>query len=121
VYSDLHQLDVALGASTPSMTGSGCEWRMAMIGSQDLVVGLAIALFFFGAKRLPEIARSLGTAMKEFSKGVSGNAEAGEASQGRDSRRAYDDNPRSCASCKTQLEAEWTHCPRCGSPAPLPL
>ena len=45
-----------------------------MIGSQDLLVGLAIALFFCGAKRLPEIARSLGTAMKEFSKGVSGNA-----------------------------------------------
>ena len=77
-----------------------------MIGSQDLLVGLAIALFFFGAKRLPEIARSLGTAMKEFSKGVSGSAEVGA-------------NPRSCASCKSPLEAEWTHCPRCGGAAPL--
>ena len=77
-----------------------------MIGSQDLLVGLAIALFFFGAKRLPEIARSLGTAMKEFGQGVSGNAEVGV-------------NPRSCASCKSPLEAEWTHCPRCGGAAPL--
>ena len=77
-----------------------------MIGSQDLLVGLAIALFFFGAKRLPEIACSLGTAMKEFSQGVSGNAEVGV-------------NPRSCASCKSPLEAEWTHCPRCGGAAPV--
>lgn len=90
-----------------------------MIGSQDILVGLAIALFFFGAKRLPEIARSLGTAMKEFSKGVSGNTEAGEPSPGRDPRRGSDVTPRSCASCKTPLEADWTHCPRCGGAAPL--
>ncbi len=50
-----------------------------MIGSQDLLVGLAIVLFFFGAKRLPEIARSLGTSMKEFKKGVAGDAEASDS------------------------------------------
>jgi len=39
---------------------------MAMIGSQDLVVGLVIVLVLFGAKRLPELAASLGKSMKEF-------------------------------------------------------
>ena len=40
-----------------------------MIGSQDLVVGLVIVLVLFGAKRLPELAASLGKSMKEFKKG----------------------------------------------------
>ncbi len=43
-----------------------------MLGSQDLLVLLAIGVFFFGAKRLPELSRSLGQAMREFKKGVSG-------------------------------------------------
>ena len=34
---------------------------MAMIGSQDLVVALALAMFFFGAKKLPELSRALGS------------------------------------------------------------
>jgi TatA/E family protein of Tat protein translocase len=42
-----------------------------MIGSQDLVVGLVIVLVLFGAKRLPELAASLGKSMREFKKGVS--------------------------------------------------
>ena len=42
-----------------------------MIGSQDLVVGLVIVLVLFGAKKLPELAGSIGKSMKEFKKGVS--------------------------------------------------
>ena len=33
-----------------------------------------IALLLFGAKRLPEIGRSLGTGMREFKDSVSGNS-----------------------------------------------
>ncbi len=48
-----------------------------MFGSQDLFVLLGIGIFFFGAKRLPELSRSLGQAMTEFRKGmVSGVPEA---------------------------------------------
>lgn len=48
-----------------------------MIGSQDLLVVLAIGVFFFGAKRLPELSRSLGQALSEFKKGVtSGGADS---------------------------------------------
>ena len=41
-----------------------------MIGTQDLLITLALGFFFFGAKRLPEAARSLGRALEEFKKGI---------------------------------------------------
>lgn len=41
-----------------------------MLGPQDLWIGLALGVFFFGAKKLPELSRSLGQAMSEFRKGV---------------------------------------------------
>jgi TatA/E family protein of Tat protein translocase len=43
-----------------------------MIGPQDLWVALALGVFFFGAKKLPELSRSLGQALSEFKKGVAG-------------------------------------------------
>jgi TatA/E family protein of Tat protein translocase len=84
-----------------------------MLGTQDLVIGLVIALFFFGAKRLPEMARSLGKSMQEFKKGVSGDA-AEEESKPLIPPPANVTASRTCASCQTQLEPEWKHCPRCG-------
>jgi sec-independent protein translocase protein TatA len=41
-----------------------------MIGTQDLLIALAIGVFFFGAKKLPELSRSLGRALSEFKKGI---------------------------------------------------
>ncbi len=41
-----------------------------MIGSQELLVILAIILLLFGANKLPELARSLGKAKREFKKGM---------------------------------------------------
>jgi sec-independent protein translocase protein TatA len=43
-----------------------------MLGPQDLWIALALGVFFFGAKKLPELSRSLGQAMSEFKKGVAG-------------------------------------------------
>ena len=80
-----------------------------MIGSQDLMVGLVVALFFFGAKKLPELAGSVGKSMKEFKKGLSSDADE-------DSTKAA--ASRACGSCQAPLEANWQHCPRCGAPAP---
>ena len=40
------------------------------MGTQELLVILLIVLVFFGASRLPELARSLGSSMKEFKKGM---------------------------------------------------
>ena len=36
-----------------------------------LILVLAIVLLLFGAKRIPELAKGLGTGMKEFRKGIS--------------------------------------------------
>jgi len=48
---------------------------MTMLGPQDLWIALALGVFFFGAKKLPELSRSLGQAMSEFKKGVSTGAQ----------------------------------------------
>ena len=41
------------------------------IGAGELLVVLAILLLLFGAKKLPELSRSLGQSMKELRKGMS--------------------------------------------------
>ena len=41
------------------------------LGYQELLIILVIVLLLFGAQRLPELAKSLGSSVKEFKKGVS--------------------------------------------------
>ena len=40
----------------------------SIIGGWELVLILAVVLMLFGAKKLPELARGLGTGIKEFKK-----------------------------------------------------
>ncbi len=40
------------------------------LGYQELMLILVIVLILFGAQRLPDLARSLGSSVKEFKKGV---------------------------------------------------
>jgi len=40
------------------------------LGYQELLVILIIVLILFGAQRLPDLARSLGSSVKEFKKGI---------------------------------------------------
>jgi sec-independent protein translocase protein TatA len=42
------------------------------VGGGELIILLVIVLLLFGAKRLPELAKSLGTGIREFRKGASG-------------------------------------------------
>ena len=52
------------------------------LGSQELLVILVIVLVLFGANRLPQLARSLGSSLKEFKKGIDeGQAKEASASQ----------------------------------------
>lgn len=51
---------------------------MPNIGPMEIVGLLLLALLLFGAKRLPEIGRSLGTGMREFKDSVSGDKKAAE-------------------------------------------
>jgi sec-independent protein translocase protein TatA len=45
---------------------------MPSLGPWEIALILLLALLLFGAKKLPELARSVGQSMREFKKSVSG-------------------------------------------------
>jgi sec-independent protein translocase protein TatA len=46
---------------------------MPNVGPWEIVLLLLLALLLFGAKRLPEIGKSMGKGMREFKDSLSGN------------------------------------------------
>lgn len=51
--------------------------KMPALGVQELVIILVIIVILFGSTKLPELARSIGRAKKEFKEGMNeGGAEA---------------------------------------------
>jgi sec-independent protein translocase protein TatA len=44
---------------------------MPNIGAPELILILLIVLLLFGARKLPELSRSIGTSVKELRKGMS--------------------------------------------------
>ena len=79
------------------------------LGSQELLVILVIVLVLFGANRLPQLARSLGSSLKEFKKGI-------DEAQGKEASVSPPSADR-CGQCKSALAPDWTLCPRCGTSA----
>jgi sec-independent protein translocase protein TatA len=49
---------------------------LPQVGATELIILLTIILLFFGAKRIPELARSIGKGTREFRKGASEDADA---------------------------------------------
>jgi sec-independent protein translocase protein TatA len=47
---------------------------MGNVGAPEIILLLLLALLLFGAKRLPEIGRSLGSGMREFKDSVTGES-----------------------------------------------
>ena len=45
------------------------------LGVQELMLILVIAMFFFGGKKLPEIAKGLGKGIREFRRASDGGAD----------------------------------------------
>ena len=88
------------------------------MGAQELMVILVIVLVLFGGSKLPDLAKSLGRSMKEFKKGIASDSEEEQAPKAPPAASASAAPTRECGSCKSALEAAWTHCPRCGAPAP---
>ena len=62
---------------------------MPSFGVQELLIILAIVLILFGAKKLPDFARSLGKAKTEFRKGLDEGAEE-ESSDSQDAPEGAD-------------------------------
>ncbi len=48
------------------------------LSTPDLLIILAIVLLLFGAKKLPELSRSIGSSARELRKGLSGEDEKSE-------------------------------------------
>ncbi len=65
------------------------------LGGMELLILLVIILLFFGARRVPELARSLGRGKREFHKGIE-EAEAEEKE--REKAEASQDKKESPAS-----------------------
>ena len=60
------------------------------IGPLELVVILLILLVVFGAKRLPEIGRGIGSSAREFKEGLTGGTDGDDPAV----RQREDDDPR---------------------------
>jgi sec-independent protein translocase protein TatA len=52
---------------------------MGPVGWQEMILILVVLLLLFGAKRLPEMGRSLGRGMREFKDAVTGKEEPEQA------------------------------------------
>jgi sec-independent protein translocase protein TatA len=48
----------------------GKEILLFGLGTTELLVILAVVFFFFGAKKIPELSRGLGRAVRNFKKGL---------------------------------------------------
>jgi len=59
------------------------------MGGMEILIVLAIILLFFGAKRVPELGRSLGRGIREFRQGT---AEVGNDDGNKDQVREGDSN-----------------------------
>ena len=51
---------------------------LGSVGPTELIIILTIVLLLFGAKKIPELARGLGTGVREFKRGTSGAADKDE-------------------------------------------
>ena len=54
---------------------------MPQIGPFELIIIAFILLLLFGAKRIPEISRSLGSGMREFKEGITDKGDSNDAQQ----------------------------------------
>jgi sec-independent protein translocase protein TatA len=79
---------------------------MGGIGVPELLIVMAVLLLFFGAKRLPEMFRSMGQATTEFKKGMK---------EGDAPKTVPVEGP--CPFCATEVQKDSKFCPGCGKSA----
>ncbi len=77
---------------------------MSLPGGPELLIVLVVVMLLFGAKRLPQLARSMGQAGKEFKSGL---------------KEGYQAHPVEgpCPFCNVEVPAESKFCPGCGKSA----
>lgn len=75
---------------------------MHLPGGSELVIILFVVMLLFGASKLPQLARSMGQASKEFKSGLKEGAR---------------DDATGCQSCGQPLASDAKFCPACGAEA----
>jgi sec-independent protein translocase protein TatA len=65
---------------TPTLPNRYSE-RMPNVGPWEIILLLLLALLLFGAKRLPEIGKSMGRGLREFKDSVSGKDQDDEPAE----------------------------------------
>lgn len=63
------------------------------LGTQEIIIILGIALFIFGAKKLPEIGKGLGKSIREFKDSVSGEGEKEDPAKPKEINKENTDKP----------------------------
>ncbi len=77
---------------------------MSLPGGPELLIVLVVVMLLFGAKRLPQLARSMGQAGKEFKSGL---------------KEGYQEQPVEgpCPFCNVEVPADSKFCPGCAKSA----
>jgi sec-independent protein translocase protein TatA len=77
------------------------------LGGTELIIALVIILLLFGAKRIPELAKGLGSGVREFRKGTRGEGEVEEDKKdaGGEQLTASADKSEARAEDETRAEA----------------
>jgi len=52
--------------------------HLALIGTTEWMIILAVVILLFGGRKLPELARAMGKSITEFKSGLKGDDELGE-------------------------------------------
>lgn len=86
---------------------------LGSVGPTELIILLTIILLLFGAKRIPELAKGLGSGVREFRRGTSGEAQKDEV---RDRKEQDKELPRGEAEQNDNVctEYENTHAEQAG-------